>query len=126
MTLRSHLEEYLRVIDEIMQLDDSKIISAADQHWSKYDPRRLVFWQPATCFGDLSSGTAGGIDPSPHSNELPAGFRAHIEKYVTETKNILQAHPNADDQTLLEEAEHQGWGRKDPRWLVFFNGQSDL
>ncbi|EDN69340.1 hypothetical protein BGP_0639 [Beggiatoa sp. PS] len=121
MSLRDYLEEYLNALNEVLQKDDSEIRAAIDEQWpDEYDIRRVVFLQPATRFGKLST-DATGSETGFLTNEMPPGCRAHVEKYVAETQQILQTHPNADEQTLKEFAGKL-WGHKDARFLAFIKG----
>lgn len=117
MNLRTYIEEQLVTLQALLQQEDSEIRATIDQ-WDQEDPKRLIFWQPATRFGHLSTEEAQGSELGLLSNQMPAGFRAHVEHYLAETKEILQACPNQDEQCLETEAGKR-WGEKDPRFLLF-------
>jgi len=123
MSLRDYLEEYLNALNEVLQKDDSEIRAAIDEQWpDEYDIRRVVFLQPATRFGKLSTEDATGSEPGYLTNEMPSGWlRPPVEKYKEEIQDILHTHPDANEQTLKEFARKL-WGHKDARFLAFIKG----
>jgi len=122
MNLRTYLEEYLETLQHLLQQDDSKIPEMIDRLWDQNDPRRLIFLQPPLRFGHLSGEQAQGSEVGPLTNQMPPGYRAHIEKYITETQEILKICANQDEQTeaqMLENEANKRWGNKDPFTSLF-------
>jgi hypothetical protein len=120
MNLRTYLEEYLETLQEILREDDSEVPKKIESLWGEDDPRRLVFWQPGTRFGHLSTEDARGSELGPLTNQMPAGYRAHVEKYIAETTDILQACSTQDEQAdaQLEDELNRRWGIKAPGSLI--------
>ena len=120
MNLRTYLEEYLEALEQILRQDDSKVPAMIDRLWDKDDPRRLVFWQPSTRFGHLSTEQAQGSEQGPLTNQMPPGYRAHVEKYIAETKDILETCSDQDEpaEVQLESELNRRWGNKAPGSLI--------